>query len=110
MWGSLQEVLTQVNHFSLKWTTYFSKTPLANYPSSRKIFPPLKFGINQTTGSKIISKKFIYGQNNFLAICGQNDFSAITFEPVVRLIPNFEGAKICKGGGLFDEAAKPLSQ
>jgi len=31
---------------------------------------------------------------------------ALTFEPVVRLIPNFEGAKISKDGGLFAKAVK----
>ena len=76
-------------------------TALANKPSALQIFAPSKFGINRTTGSKVMAKKFIWGQNNFLAI---------TFELVVELSPNFEGAKICKANGLFAKAVKPLSQ
>ena len=60
-----------------------------------QIFPPSKFGIDRTTGSEVMAKKFISGQKNFLVI---------TFEPVVRLIPNFEGGKICMGDGLFAKA------
>ena len=41
---------------------------------------------------------------------GQINFLAITFKPVVRLIPNFECGKICMVGGLFANAVKPLSQ
>ena len=41
---------------------------------------------------KATTKKFIFVQNNFLAI---------TFEPVDRLIPNFECGKICIFLGLF---------
>ena len=67
-------------------------TALANKPSTLQIFAPSKFGINRTTDSKVIAKKFTLDQNNFLAI---------TFEPVVRLIPNFEGGKICRVDGLF---------
>ena len=59
------------------------------------------FGINRTTGSKVMAKKLFWPIMNFLAI---------TFYSVDGLIPNFEGAKICKGGGLFAEAVKPLSQ
>ena len=66
-----------------------------------QIFPPSKFGIDRTTGSEVMAKKFISGQKNFLVI---------TFEPVVRLIPNFEGAKICMVDGLFSNAVQPLSQ
>ena len=68
---------------------------LANKPSTLQIFPHTKFGINRSTGSKVMAKKFIYDQNNFLAI---------TFEPVVRLSPNFEGTKICMVGGLLAKA------
>ena len=76
-------------------------TALANKPPTLQIFAPSKFGINWSTGLKVMAKNFISAQNNFLAI---------TFEPVVRLIPNFEGAKICKVDGLFAKAVKPLSQ
>ena len=38
-----------------------------------QIFAPSKFRIDRTTGSEVMAKKFICGQNNFLAI---------TFEPV----------------------------
>jgi len=43
-------------------------------------------------------------------ICAKNNFLAITFEPVDRFIPNFEGAKVFKAGGLFAKAGIPLSQ
>ena len=65
-----------------------------------QIFAPSKFGLNRTSGSKVMAKKLFWPKINFLAI---------TFEPVVRLIPNFEGAKICKVDGLFAKAVKPLS-
>ena len=66
-----------------------------------QIFTPSKSGIDRTTGSEVMAKKFICGQNNFLVI---------TFEPVVRLIPNFEGAKICMVDGLFAKAVYPSIQ
>jgi len=43
-------------------------------------------------------------------ICAKNNFLAITFEPVDRFIPNFEGAKVFTAGGLFAKAGIPLSQ
>ena len=66
-----------------------------------QIFPHSKFGINRSTGLKVMTKKFIFVQNNFLAI---------TFKPVDGLIPNFESVKICMVGGLFANAIKALSQ
>ena len=66
-----------------------------------QIFAPSKFGINRTTGSKVMTKKLFRHQINFLAI---------TFEPVDRLIQNFEGAKICKVDGFFAKEVKPLNQ
>ena len=78
-----------------------SLTALANKPPTMQIFPHSKFGINRSTGLKVMTKKFIFVQNNFLAI---------TFKPVDRLIPNFECVKICMVGGLFANALKPLSQ
>ena len=72
-------------------------TALANKPSTLQIFAPSKFGINRTTGSKVMAKKLFWPQMNFLAI---------TFEPVVGLIPNFEGVKICRVDGLFAKAVK----
>ena len=77
-----------------------SLTALANKPPTMQIFPHSKFGINRSTGLKVVTKKFIFVQNNFLAI---------TFKPVDRLIPNFECVKICMVGGLFANA-KHLSQ
>ena len=44
-----------------------------------QIFPPSKFGIDQTTGLEVMAKKFISG-------------------------PNIEGGKICMGDGLFAKA------
>ena len=76
-------------------------TALANKPSTLQIFAPSKFGLNQTTGSKVMGKKLFWSQVNFLAI---------TSEPVVRSIRNFEGAKICMVDGLFSNAVQPLSQ
>ena len=78
-----------------------SLTALANKPPTMQIFSHSKFGINRSTGLKVMTKKFIFVQNNFLAI---------TFKPVDRLIPNFECVKICMVGGLFANALKPLSQ
>ena len=66
-----------------------------------QIFSPSKFRIDRTTGSEVMAKKFICGQNNFLVI---------NFEPVVRWIPNFEGAKICMVDGLFSNAVQLLTQ
>ena len=66
-----------------------------------QIFAPSKFGINRTTGSKVMTKKLFWSQMNFLAI---------TSEPVVRSIRNFEGEKICMVDGLFSNAVQPLSQ
>ena len=66
-----------------------------------QIFAPSKLGINPTTGSKVMTKKLFWSQMNFLAI---------TSEPVVQSIPNFEGGKICNVCGLFSNAVQPLSQ
>ena len=76
-------------------------TALANKPPNMQIFAPSKFGINRTTGSKVMTKKLFWSQMNFLAI---------TSEPVVRSIRNFEGAIICMVDGLFSNAVQPLSQ
>ena len=78
-----------------------SLTALANKPPTMQIFPHSKFGINQSTGLKVMTKKFIFVQNNFLAI---------TFKPVDQSIPNFECEKICMVGGLFANAVKRLMQ
>ena len=40
-------------------------------------------------------------------ICAQDNFLAITFEPVDWFIPNFEGAKIYMVGGFFAEGIIP---
>ena len=74
-------------------------TALANKPPNMQIFAPSKFGINRSTGLKVMSQKFKFQNQNFLAI---------TFKSVDRLISNFEGAKICMFGGLFTKAVKPL--
>ena len=77
------------------------KTDLANKPRNMQIFLHSKFGINRTTGSKVMAKKLL-GQNlNFLAI---------TFEPAVRFIPNFECRKICMFLGLFAKSVSPWSK
>ena len=66
-----------------------------------QIFPHSKFGINRTTGSKVMAKKLL-GQNfNFLAI---------TFEPAVLFIPNFECRKICMFLSLFAKSVLPWGQ
>jgi len=61
-------------------------------------FCTLKIWNHQSTGLKVMAKNFICAKNNFLAI---------TFEPVDRFIPNFEGAKICMVGGLSAKAVIP---
>ena len=76
-------------------------TALANKPPTMQIFTHSKFGINRSTGLKVIAKKLFWTKMNFLVI---------TFKPVDRLIPNFECEKICMAGGLFANAVKPLSQ
>ena len=72
-------------------------TALANKPPTLQIFAPSEFGINRSTGSNVMAKKLFWAKIKFLAI---------TFKPVDRLIPNFEGAKIGKVGGLFAIAVK----
>ena len=74
---------------------------LANKPPTMQIFPHSKFGINRTAGLKVMAKKFVCGQNNFLAI---------TSKPAVQLIPNFEYGKICMFLSLFANAILPWSQ
>ena len=56
----LQEILIQVAPFSLKWTTLFLETALANKSSILQIFLQSKFGINQTTDSKVRAKKLTF--------------------------------------------------
>ena len=94
-----RQILTLLNKAPGYWLQ--SEIDLANKPRKMQIFLHSKFGINRTTGSKVMAKKFICDQNNFLAI---------TFESVVQLIPNFDVSRICKGGCLFVEAVTPLSQ
>ena len=61
-----------------------------------QIFSHSKFGINQTASLKVMAKKFL-GQNlNFLAII---------LKPAVQLIPNFEFGKICKILSLFAKSS-----
>ena len=62
-----------------------------------QIFSPSKFGLDLTTGSKVIVKKLTFSQQKV-------NFLAISFEPVVRLSPNFESEKICMIHGLFPKA------
>jgi len=69
-----------------------SETDLANKPRNMQIFPHSNFGINRSTGLKVMTKKFVCVRNNFLAI---------TFKPVDRSVPNFESGKICMFLGLF---------
>ena len=77
------------------------ETDLANKPRILQIFPHSKFGINRTAGLKVMAKKFLGRNLNFLAI---------TFKPAVWLIPNFECGKICKILGLFAKSISPWSQ
>ena len=91
---SSEPFFTQVNH--LISSNRFSKQVMN--PAD---FPTLKIWDQSDHWLKS------YGQNLFWS---QINFLAITFEPVVRLIPNFEGAKICMVDGLFSNAVQPLSQ
>ena len=50
----VQKFCSQPGHLSCNQATLFLKTVLANKPSTMQIFPNLKFGINQTTGSKVM--------------------------------------------------------
>ena len=63
-----------------------------------QIFSLTKFGLNLTPGSKVMAKKF------FTFNLQKVNFQVITFEPVVRLSPNFESEKICMIHGLFAKA------
>ena len=83
--------------FSLKWTTSFLETALANKSSILQIFLQSKSGINQTTDSIVMAKKFTFSQQKV-------NFLALTFESVVWLIPNFGCRKICRIDDLFAKA------
>ena len=67
------------------------KTDLAYKSKNMQIFLHSKFGIDRSPGH-VMAKNLNFGISNFLAI---------TFEPVVRLISNFECGKICIDLGLF---------
>ena len=99
VFNSPRQILTLLNKVPGYWLQ--GKTDLANKPRNMQIFPHSKFGINRTAGSKVMAKKFKFWPSNFLAI---------TFEPVVRLIPNFECRKICMFLGLFAKSVSPWSQ
>ena len=93
----LQDILAQVDLFSPKWITCFQQTALANKPWIMQIFSLSKFGLNLTTGSKVMAKKltFCWLKVNFLAI---------TFETVVWWFWNFECEKICRIDDFFAKA------
>ena len=78
-----------------------NKPDFANKPRNIQIFPHSKFGINRSTGLKVMTKKFVCVRNNFLAI---------TFKPVDRSVPNFECGKICMFLGLFAKSVLPWNQ
>ena len=94
---NIQKILIQVAPFSLKWTTSFLETALANKSSILQIFLQSKSGINQTTDSIVMAKKFTFSQQKV-------NFLALTFESVVWLIPNFGCRKICRIDDLFAKA------
>jgi len=91
---NLQNILTQLNHFSPKLTTLFLQTALANKPPILQIFPYSKFEINLSTGWKVIAEKLTFSQQKV-------NFLAITFQSVNWLISNFEYGKIWGIDGLF---------
>ena len=92
-----QEIIAQVNHFSPKLSTLILQTALANKPSILQICQYSKFEISLLTDWKVMVQKltFCWLKINFLTI---------TFQPVDRLISNFECGKICRIDGLFTKA------
>ena len=99
VFNSPRQILTLLNKVPGYWLQ--GETDLANKPRILQIFPHSKFGINRTAGLKVMAKKFLGRNLNFLAI---------TFMPTVRLIPNFKCGKICKILGLFARSVSPWSQ
>ena len=99
VFNSPRQILTLLNKVPGYWLQ--GETDLANKPRILQIFPHSKFGINRTAGLKVMAKKFLGRNLNFLAI---------TFKPTVRLIPNFKCGKICKIHGLFAKSVSPWSQ
>ena len=66
VFNSLRQILTLLNKVPGYWLK--GETDLANKPRNMQIFLHSKFGINRTTGSKVMAKKLL-GQNlNFLVI------------------------------------------
>ena len=99
VFNSPHQILTLINKVPGYWLQ--GETYLTNKPRILQIFPHSKFGIDRTAGLKVMAKKFLRPKLYFLAI---------TFEAVVRLIPNFECEKICKILGLFVKSVSPWSQ
>ena len=97
VFNSPRQILSLLNKVPGYWLQ--GETDLANKPRILQIFPHSKFGINRTAGSKVMAKKF--RPSNFLAI---------TFEPVVRLIPNLKCRIICMFLGMFAKSVSPWSQ
>merc|ERR1712175_26925 len=62
--------------------------------STRQNFSNSKFGINQTTSSKVMSKKLTFCRLKV-------NFLAITFESLVQLISNFACGTICRIDDMF---------
>ena len=93
----LQNILTQLNHFSPKLTTLFLQTALANKPWILQIFPYSKFESNQLTDWKVMAKKLTFSQQKV-------NFLAVAFQSVNRLSSNFEHGKIHKIVCLFAKA------
>ena len=62
-----------------------------------QIYPHSKFQTHWTTGCKVVTKKFTFCRLKVKIL-------AMTFEPVLRLSPNFESEIICTIHGLFAKA------
>ena len=57
---TIQNILTQLNHFSFKLTTLFLQTALVNKPAILQIFPYSKHEINLSTGWRVMAKKLTF--------------------------------------------------
>ena len=94
---NVQNILAQVDLISPKWITCFRQTALENKPWIVQIFNSQKFQNHQTTGLEAMAKKLTY-------YWPKANFSAMTFESMVKRCWNFEGVKICVIDDLFAKA------
>ena len=90
VFNSPRQILTLLNKVPGYWLQ--GETDLANKPRILQIFPQSKFGIDRTACLKVMAKKCLGRNLNFLAI---------TYMPAFRLSPNFESRKICMFLGLL---------